>query len=461
MTTMAQADTIRAALYQRVSGDDQEAERQNEANRLAAEREGWQAAEYNETALSASRFAGRRGGASREVWRAILADIAAGEVDVLVLWEPSRGDRQLTGWSALLDACRSRGVLIHVTSHHHTYDLANPREWRALAEDGIDSAYESEKLSVRIKDGKAYWQRKGHPAGALTYGVHRVNAETGRNRFLRNEPDPVTAPVAARIVRAVASDAAEAPFGQIMNALNAEGIPAPKGGLWTRRTIAGIAANPVYAELGIVTEAESLAARARVADPGRKHAKPGQRHRYSQCLHCGVCGKLARGTIQAGKDRYRCPAGHAVISSTDADDFIDRLAIGRLSRPDAIDLFALADDAGAAAAMAEAAGYRTKLAEAKKKAIERGAPDEFFDFRDAWLPKAEAAEKRAAELSTPGALAGLADTDRAVVAGRWESLTLPARKAALRALAPAAVLLPAARGYRVPVEDRITLWPAS
>jgi site-specific DNA recombinase len=457
-TTQAQADVIRAALYQRVSRDDQSVERQNEGNREAASREGWQRSEYTDDGLSASRFAGRKGGANRADHKRLVADIAAGLVDVLVLWEPSRGNRQLTGWSQLLDTCRARGVLIHVTSHHHTYDLSNAREWRTLAEDGIDSAYESEKLSMRVKDGKAFWQGQGHPAGSLTYGIHRVNAETGRNRFIRNEPDSATAPVVARIIRAVAADE---PFRQIAAALDAEGIPAPKGGQWSTKTIHGIAANPAYAELGIVTEAESLAARRRLADPKRKHEKPGQRHRYSQCLACAVCGAMCRGTVQAGADRYRCPAGHTMIGATAADEFIDGAAIERLSRPDAIDLFRMADDAGAAAKLAEAAEWRTKLAEAKKKCIERGAPDEWFDFRDAWLPKAEAAERRAAELSTPSALAGLADTDAGVVAQRWDALTLPARKAALRALCPDARLMPAARGVRVPVGERVVLWPDS
>src|SRR5260221_3577899 len=151
---LAPADVTAAARYQRVSTTEQALGGQYEESRAAVARHGWRAVEYEAPGQSASRFARPGGGASREQWGRLLADLAAGKIGVLVLWEASRGDRQLAGWAQLLDTCRKHGVLIHLTSQDHTYGLSRAREWRTLAEDGIDSAYESEKLSMRIKSGK-------------------------------------------------------------------------------------------------------------------------------------------------------------------------------------------------------------------------------------------------------------------------------------------------------------------
>src|SRR5258707_13672162 len=136
------ADVITAALYQRVSTTDQALGRQYEENRAAVARHGWRAVEYEDPGQSASRFARPGGGASREQWGRLLADLAAGKIGVLVLWEASRGDRQLAGWAQLLDTCRKHGVLIPITSQDHTYDLSRAREWRTRAEARSDRPYE-------------------------------------------------------------------------------------------------------------------------------------------------------------------------------------------------------------------------------------------------------------------------------------------------------------------------------
>jgi hypothetical protein len=55
---------------------------------------------------------------------------------------------------------------------------------------------------------------------------------------------------------------------------------------------------------------------------------------------------------------------------------------------------------------------------------------------------------------------GLPDASRAVAARRWASLTVPARKAALRILAPDAIIRPGRRGPDPsPVSERVVLWP--
>ncbi len=69
---------------------------------------------------------------------------------MLQLWESSRGSREQAEWATLLNLLRDSGILLHVTSHRRLYDLNNPRDRRTLDEDGVDSAYESAKTSMRI-----------------------------------------------------------------------------------------------------------------------------------------------------------------------------------------------------------------------------------------------------------------------------------------------------------------------
>ncbi len=120
--------------------------------------------------LSAPRFATR----DRPGYQRLLAGIDADKLDVVVLWEASRGDRKLATWAQFLDACRERGTGIYITSHGRLYDMANGRDWRNLAEDGVDSGYESEKTSIRIQRAVAAKMQAGEPFGHIAYGYLRV-----------------------------------------------------------------------------------------------------------------------------------------------------------------------------------------------------------------------------------------------------------------------------------------------
>ena len=98
-----------------------------------------------------------------------------------MLWESSRGDRTLASWAAFLDACRDTGTQIYVTSQDRVFDLANGYDWRALAAEGVDAAFESEKISKRSRRGVAGAVEMGLPYGRIPYGYKRTyTRETGR-----------------------------------------------------------------------------------------------------------------------------------------------------------------------------------------------------------------------------------------------------------------------------------------
>lgn len=464
MTTITSTDQARAAAYQRVSSGDQSIERQNTANREAASRHGWALTEYADS-LSASRFAGSKGGASRADWQRLRADIADGQIDVLVLWESSRGDRQLAGWATLLDTCRRFGVLIYVTNEDYTYDVTKARDWKALAEAGIASAMESEMISVRVKSGKEDGRVAGRPQGSVAWGLVRSwDPSKPKRNWMADEPHPDHAPTVRRIILAAGDGDG---WSAIAAALNADGITAPKGGQWWPASVQRIAGNPVYAQFGVVTEGESMKARARLADPARKGERPARMtYRYSGAMRCGSCGDIIRGRLlPSGRTDYYCPANHGgsrwansgnSVPCAEADAYLDGLAVEFITTR-AAELVTSADDSAAARWSTEAAGYRTQMAEAAASFAAGRIDMAQLEVVTATLkPKAEAAEAKAKDAALPGALSGLPDETQAVVAARWNSLTLAARKAALRVIMPAATLQP---GRGAPVTERVIPWP--
>ncbi|HUY46506.1 MAG TPA: recombinase family protein [Streptosporangiaceae bacterium] len=472
----------RAGLYNRESKMASKADRdrarsveqQNEANAEAAQLNGWTVTEtYRDPGLSASRFANAKGGSNRQDYRRALADVKAGRIDVLVLWEPSRGDRELESWAHLLNACRARGIKVHVTQHGRTYDPRNGRDWRSLAEDGVDSAYESEKISVRVRRGKADGRMAGRPQGSVAYGVHRVrDPERTVRAWVRDEPDPKTGPVVQEIVRRVGERQS---YTAIARSLNERGIPSPTGVLWTRTSVVNVAKNPVYVGANVVTQAESNAARARITETKGRGRGSGERptaakFRYSEAMRCAECGSRVKGASR-GAGRYYCRGKHDTraacgtgwVDMREADAWIDSLAITWLSQPAALALLDSADDTGAREALDEAESYEQRIAETTAK-CESGdvEPEELALLAAAvkgWTRKAQDARKRAEKLATPSPLAGLPDESYDLVAERWEALTIGARKAAVRIILPKLTLMPGRRGEDVPVQERIIPWP--
>jgi site-specific DNA recombinase len=467
-TTITRQDTVRAALYQRVSTPDQEVARQNTANRRLAAREGWQATEY-EDKVGAGRFTDK----TREGYERLLIEIKAGRVDILVVWESSRGGRELERWAHLLNACRARGVLIHVTFEDYTYDVRKIRDWKVLAEQGIENVIELEKLSLRVTDGKRERAEAGVPQGSICYGVRRIWDPTKpKLNWVRDEPHPDTGPIAHEIVVRVGDREA---YADIARSLNEREIPSPKGGQWIRSTVVSIAGNPALVRAGVVSQKESNHANARITEGRGKGSGSGERPGvaklgYSNVMACSVCGGSVKGHLpHYGPARYQCRGGHgeriargtAWIAADRADEWIDELAIKWLSQPVALAMLETGDDSGAALAMDEAEDYELRVAEAKVRAESGDVdPDELMMLMAAvkgWSKRAADARKRAQELATPSPLAGLPDEDESVVRAHWAALSTAARKAAVRIIMPHLTLRPGAQD--VPVDQRIIPGP--
>lgn len=418
--------------------------------------------------FSASRYRRRE----RPDYAALLDHIRAGDCRVLGILEASRGSRDLTEWSTLLDLCRKLDVRIWIRTHDRVYDLSRRRDWRALADEGLDAADESEKISERTRSGKRKAAREGRPPGRLAYGFTRTYDSTGR--FVAQLPHPDQAPVVAEMVRRVASG--EALFS-IAADLNARGITMSGGSPWAGRLVRQTVLRPAYAGRRVHRgEDVGTAAWAPIVDvdqwrravavltrPERRSTTRGTAltHWLTGAVACGRChrGRLVAKTQGAsGRPmRYACGScGKLFVAGRPLEEFVEAVVLRRLARPDALAVFqARADDTAVKRAADTIAALRKRLDEhydeaAKGKLSARG----LTVVEGRILAEIGEVEAKAQRLALPPLLA---DTDPADVIARWSQFS-PAMKRAYVTTLAELVVAPAAR--RGPGFDSSRLAPS-
>lgn len=450
---------MRAAIYDRVSLDRRNGRsvaEQDAENRTACAEQGWTIAEtYTDNGRSASRFATK----PRENWPLLLTDLEAGRFDVLVLWEPSRGSRDLEVWARLLSACRRKGVMIHVTSHRRTYDPAMPRDWRSLAEDGVDSGYESEKTSQRIKRTKAAQAAAGKPDGKLPYGYRReYDPRTGEllAQVINEEQADVIREAARRVL------AGETPYA-VAQDFNARGVPAPRGGRWDLTQIKRIVTRPAYAGKRvhrgkvldevvtdwppILDELTYYACVSKLSDPSRRTQRDSAVTHLLSGIATGGCGGRIRVQKNRGFLAYLCVEDFCVSrKETWMDAYVEGVAIGFLSREDALKLLAdgqVAEDAKAA--HVEAEKLRGELREHYDNAATgKLSPTGLTEMESRLMPRIKAAERRAKAAAVSPLIRQYAQPD---IAELWDDLPLSTRRDLIKSLMTVRIL-PARRGAR-------------
>lgn len=247
---------MRGAIYGRESRD----KKTSVANQVSVG-EQWMADEGHDVVAvykdgtSASRFATK----ARSDWARLITDVSTGAWDLLWLWESSRGDRKLETWAAFLTACRVHKVLIRVESHDRTYNLANARDRRTLAEDGVSAEAESEVLSARVLRGMRNGALKGRPHGRNQYGYQRhYDEHTGQLTSITIHPvqGAVLREAGKRVLRGDTTYAISEDF-------NRRAIPTPRYGRWTVMTLDRLLRAPIV-EDGSTLEAALKEARGRV-----------------------------------------------------------------------------------------------------------------------------------------------------------------------------------------------------
>ncbi len=439
--------------------------------------------------VSASRY-GRQ---VRQGYQRLVSDIEAGNLDMVVCWAPDRAGRELEEWAHFLNICRRRRVLIRVTDHGRTYDVTNRRDWKTLAEEGIDAADFSEKLSHAVCRGVRGSAKAGRPAmGPAPYGYRRTyDPDTGE--LTGQVPDPETAPIVQEIIRQVGKGVA---MSAIVRSLQERGITPPGvhshrtgSRSWYHERVRQIALNPVYAGQrrhratgryagapaetyagawpALVTAAEHLAAQLVLADNariahGRTSARPGKQ--VYLLTYLATCHNGHPLVVHARGTAYTCvPHGCVHISRVEVDALVEAAVMEALADPEVYGRLRQAGESSGAdveAAEAELARLTASLEDWRKSAWDgRGTTPATLASVEAGLaPQIEAARRRARVVGIPPALRPFLEPD-ADIAARWREATLQARRTVIRALCTVTVHPCPGRNPHTPIDERVKVVP--
>jgi site-specific DNA recombinase len=318
--TRTTARTIRAALYERVSSEEQvegySLDAQDRAGRLYCDAHSWEVVQvYRDEGRSAR----TDDFAKRPAFQQLLIDAEAGLIDVVVVHKLDRFARNLRVTLETLERLDRVGV--GFVSISEQMDFTTPIGKVILATLAAFAQYYSDNLSTETKKGKAERKAQGLFNGLLPFGL-KTNSDG------IPVPDPETYPGLLLAFRLAAEGKSDR---EVATALNAAGYRTSGNrgrNPFTKDTVCVLLQNRFYlGELpdgqgGHVSAAHQpvldvelfeQAQQARAANrrtPGPKSVPPGKRtHSLSAlgtCAHCG--SRLHVMTDRHGKARIYCYA---------------------------------------------------------------------------------------------------------------------------------------------------------
>ena len=480
--------TLRVGQYLRVSKDRTKrgisVDQQRDDNEAVAADEGWKIVEtYIDNDRSASRYATR----VREDFPRLIADLRLGRLDVLILWESSRGSRQVEEWIEMINLATTRGTRFYITTHERIYDPAIDRDRKALLEDAIDSEYEASKTRTRILRSANATAQKGKPWGRCPYGYKRIYDYTSSKRQLKQVPNPDEAEVVKRIYKDLNRGV---PLAALARALNADGIRPREAPKWVAPLVRDIALREAYIGKrfykgalingtwdAIIDEAVYWAVKQRLTSPERKTTvRPGKAaHLLSMIVQCAVCDqplvrKVALSKSRTGKVGLRTPSyvcngsggGHVSINQANVDHFVammvcnwfhahwDEYTAGEIN----------ANDEAALAAQGEVVHLEVEMDQRIQEAVLSGATGRAVAIMEqTYLKRISDARERGRETATPLELRWMFDGPEDEIAARWDAAPMAARREVVRKLFAAIKVrrrVPG-QGYHGPVKDRVDL----
>jgi site-specific DNA recombinase len=337
----------RAVVYTRMSRDREGAglgvDRQRHECVELADRLGWQiVGQHSDNDLSA--YSGK----PRPGYRALLDDLEQGRADAVLVWHTDRLHRRPVELEHYIDVCDPRGVITQ-TVKAGPLDLATPSGRMVARMLGSAGRYEVEHMIERTQAAKLQaatagrWKGGRRPFGYEADGVTIRESEAAE---VRKATDDL---LAGMSLHAIARD------------WNARGVTTSTGNPWKPTEVRKLLARPRNAGLmehrgevvgraewpAIVDELLWQAVRALVADERRRTTTGNARRWLGGGLYlCGICGEPLRATTAGtgGRGRghiaaYRCEHGaHVVRRCEPLDEFVEAVAVERLSRQDAAEL---------------------------------------------------------------------------------------------------------------------------
>lgn len=467
------------ALYARISQDDLGQERgvtrQLQEARQLAEGRGWTvAAEFTDNDISAF------SGATRPAYQELLDGVRAGRFDRVVAYQTSRLWRSRRERAEALELLAKHRVSV-ATVKGPDLDLSSASSRMLAGILGEFDTAESEIKSERVTSAALQRAQEGRANGAVSYGWRRVHLfdDTGRQIGFEDVEDEEQAAVVRELVdRLLGGDT----LRSIAEDFNRRGVPVPSGreGVrWRSGTIRKLALRPANVAQRVYRgDVIGAAAWPAIVDvdrhdrvvalltaPERRLSRDGaRRHLLSYGIgECGVCGSVLRAVTRQRKGvpypHYVCEERECVGRNRErVDELVGAVVAERLSRPDALAVFAPDDDAATAAAeRAEAIRARLDTA-ADQYAEEAIDARQLARITGKLRPLLDAAEEEARQARAGTDLGAVGDLLGDHAADVWEELDVHRRRQVLRVLGLRVLVMPTRRGPGFDPEDVKIKW---
>lgn len=429
---------MEAVIYTRVSSDrakGRSVEEQEADCRAACEAHGWPVIEVlSDNDVGASRHS--KG--NRPAYERLKEVLHPGRV--LVLWEASRGQRDLKAYVELRDLCAERGVPWCYSGT--IYDLSTGSGRFRTGLDALLAEEEVERARGRVLRALNANVAAGKPHGKIPFGYRAVrDHKTGSivDRVI-DEAEAAVLHEAARRILAGES------VRSVYRDFNAREIPGPTGKPWSHRTMTRLLKSPTYAgqrvhkgTVGpgtwapIFTEDEHLALTTLLDDPSRTVARgTAPKHLLTGIATCGVCGGSVFRLKDRGRETYVCREGfHVSRSKASTDLLVTETVISGLEDPGLLDAVRVL--AGVPKQqLGEAQVLQARLDKLADDCADEKITPRSFQRMEARLLKQIADAKARAMRAAVSPI--VVDTVGPNARQRWESYTLEKRRDLIRAL---------------------------
>jgi len=468
-----------AAIYCRISDDREGAglgvARQEADCRPLCDRRGYSGDAvrvYVDNDVSA--YSGRR----RPAYERLLADIAAGQVRLVVTWHADRLHRSPGELEAFIATVEAAGVDVE-TARAGVLDLSTPSGRMVARQLGAVARYESEHKSERQRRKHQELAEAGKSSGGGTrpygYQANRRTVKPDEADRVREAADRI---LTGESIRSVCRDFA------------ARGVPTVQGGSWKPTVLrnvllsarisgrrehgrrdprtGSIVVAPITSEAAeceaIISPEVSDRLRELLGDPRRRWAQPWNRRSY--LLHgiarCGRCGKPLVARPRSGGARcYVCASGPGFggcgkirITAEDLEAQVQLDVVSAIDEGAFDTVLREGDDTAAAGAREETIRLQNRLdALARQYAAEELSDSEWRAMREILVERRDAAEHRYADLRGSRSLRSLPTP----LLPAWEAFTFGQRRSILVDLVSEVRVGPGIRGLNRFDPRRVTI----
>lgn len=433
----------RAAIYARISSDDGTAlgvtRQVADCRKLAADL-GWEVAEeYVDNDVSAS--TGKR----RPAYQAMLADLAKGRRDAVIVYHVDRLTRRPIELEEFIEVATKAGISHVRFVSGGAMDVTNGdgllmlRMLAAVA--AAESATKSRRITRKLEevaaDGRPHGGQRGYG-----YDKDGVTVRPDEAKVLR---DVVARYLAGESMRSIATW------------LDEQGVKTITGKPWSTTTLRSVISGPRIAGLrrhrgevigravwpAIITEAERDKVLARMAEAANTGRRTPRRYLLSGLCRCAKCGHKLYSSSRIDTRRYVCIAGpdhrgcgRLTVVATPLEELITDAVLYRLDTPElAAALTGRADNDNEAAALSDAlASDREQLDDlAAIYAEKRIKVREWMAARGPIEERINDTERRLSRLTRTETLTGLPGHGKELRA-RWAEMNLTRQAAIIGAV---------------------------